>query len=482
MRPTLVPRLLLVICVLLLNLNIATAAFRGAVYDSSPFRNLQDDMNNDMNKDKNNDMNKDEETPEPTPEPTRQPTPFPTPAPTPRPTPFPSKPPTPSPTPAPIDDTLPTGNPPPPPTVRPTTAPSLQPLPGTVGNLVLSLSVVYVHADHVVVGRQRNLHENDYDAADITEGRAPELVQAVLSSLLELLCSTSGLGVRVVGDASSLEATDYCTANGLRFLQEDKEETIVVSTARLGVTDSSAESLEWTRWEVAFPVVQVGSRYLETALENDPTLVEDSLKQEGLSMFQSVAMLALEAKIQDGGLDADWPEDYKASVTTKEVATHGGDNTEDPPQAQNNGGGATEPLDPAPLHALRVVGVLLLIATCGTCLLLVKKSSKRRMEREWDVEYKERGRGGLVTEEGLDYMLEVGRQQSMAHVNVPSEGRTSLESSVEVEPDLPPMEMSVPPAPIQDKGLLGDVESEMDNDDDVDMFGDGTNGSHPHIA
>ena len=71
-----------------------------------------------------------------------------------------------------------------------------------------------------------------------------------------------------------------------------------------------------------------------------------------------------------------------------------------------------DPIDPATFHALRVTGMALLLVTIFLSFVLVKISSRRKEERELDIAEAKMERGGLVTEEGLDLMLDIGRRES----------------------------------------------------------------------
>lgn len=56
-----------------------------------------------------------------------------------------------------------------------------------------------------------------------------------------------------------------------------------------------------------------------------------------------------------------------------------------------------DPIDPATFHALRVTGMALLLVTIFLSFVLVKISSRRKEEREFDIAEAKVERGGLVT-------------------------------------------------------------------------------------
>lgn len=157
------------------------------------------------------------------------------------------------------------------------------------------------------------------------------------------------------------------------------------------VQDRTIRGVEYTEWTIEYPVLQIGNTYEAMANENGDA--------ESLAMMESVAQLALKARIEDGGFD-ERLETGEASIVGLELDTWLADK------------GYYEPLNPAPLHGLRIAGIALLIVSFVVTLFITNLANKRRIEKEWDAEFKERGKGGLVTEEGLDYMLEAGRHQS----------------------------------------------------------------------
>ena len=166
--------------------------------------------------------------------------------------------------------------------------------------------------------------------------------------------------------------------------------------------DAKEGPYNFTRCRMRYLVMNIGPVYVDMAQENSGT---------ALDMMESVVQLAIDVRINAGDFD-DWlsSQAVQTSVVGKEVDTW----TKDPNSANNNQVVvvASLGLDPGPLHSLRVGGIALLILTLLFWVLLCRRSAERRKEREWDLVYKVRGRGGLGTEEGLDFMLQVGRQES----------------------------------------------------------------------
>uniref|UniRef100_A0A7S2LNE8 Uncharacterized protein n=1 Tax=Leptocylindrus danicus TaxID=163516 RepID=A0A7S2LNE8_9STRA len=64
-------------------------------------------------------------------------------------------------------------------------------------------------------------------------------------------------------------------------------------------------------------------------------------------------------------------------------------------------------LDPAPLHGIRVAGIVLFLLTVFAIIVLFGTASRRKQERERESERLKHVAGGLATEEGVDQILGV---------------------------------------------------------------------------
>jgi len=69
-----------------------------------------------------------------------------------------------------------------------------------------------------------------------------------------------------------------------------------------------------------------------------------------------------------------------------------------------------QPLDPAPLHPIRIAGIVLLLFTVSFTSLLFGLAKRRKEEREREIEKMKNAMGGLGTEEGVNEILDVGRR------------------------------------------------------------------------
>ena len=250
------------------------------------------------------------------------------------------------------------------------------------------------------------------DALDFVLGREELLVLAVKQSINRILCADTDLDVWTSRDGDSLCYTfTENNNNTTRHLQQqvtgrvkaNYEGALRDDLAITVVDNGRTARFNYTEWRVAYPVNRVGALYNQMAAENDGTAID---------MIESVAQLALDVRIDSGDVD-DWlQEQHKAprlAVVGKEDQTWNEDNPTAPPLTVEE---LPESIVPAPLHGLRIAGFIMLVLSVGFWLLLIHMSGVRKKEREWDEEFRERGRGGLGTEEGLDYMLEVGRNNN----------------------------------------------------------------------
>lgn len=225
-------------------------------------------------------------------------------------------------------------------------------------------------------------------SASVLVEREADLVTNVTDALLFFLCQDTDFAF--LNGAN--EQTCPATRRGLRKLEDNEYagESILRPDQKQGVLqDRSQGGFNYTVWMLEYPVMQIGDNYMDTSEDN------------ALQTMQSVAQVALNVRINNGDFDERLGNGVQTAVVGTEVAAW----TEELE-------GYYDPLDPAPLHALRVAGIILFLFSTAVTCFISHLAKQRRIEREWDAEYKERGKGGLVTEEGLDYMLEASRKQS----------------------------------------------------------------------
>ena len=338
---------------------------RGVPRQRSSRRRLQVDKNTTNPDDKNPDKNA-------TPSPTIVPTIIATPSPTIVPTSVPIA--TPSPTIVPTNVPITTDAP-----SSPSTDDNgdVAPVAPPVGNLTLRLYVV----------------DDTTSASDVNEGRASDLWNGVLAGLLEVQCK-SGF-VMVV--EQTVEGTNACaTADPTRRILQREDDSVIWASAQVSVYDDEEGEQQYMDWTVVYSVLQSGANYLEDSNSQDGALVA----------MEADAMKALSGYIQDGSMDKNLPDTAKSYAVEPEEDADA-DNDDD-----RYSGEVKEPIDPADFHALRVAGMALLVVTVALSFVLVKIASRRKDERKLERAVTKLELGGLVTEEGLDLMLDIGRRES----------------------------------------------------------------------
>jgi hypothetical protein len=245
-----------------------------------------------------------------------------------------------------------------------------------VGNLVMHLYIV----------------DDTSSASYVNEGRSDDLLQGVIAGMLEVQCN---VGLVMVLE-KSVDGTNACDSLKRRSLQSRQDDSVVWTTARVSVTDELKEDGEkYMNWTVVFPVLQIGAHYVDIGGD------------EALVAMQAETGTALSEYIQGGDMDTKLPDTAKSYAVDQEI----GDTGENDDWRYS--GEIKSPIDPDPFHTLRMTGVVLFFVTAVFSFLLVKIASRRKLEREMDVVTAKNKLGGLVTEEGLDLMLETGRRESL---------------------------------------------------------------------
>ena len=174
------------------------------------------------------------------------------------------------------------------------------------------------------------------------------------------------------------------------------------------VKDIDTPALNYTLWTIQYPVMSVGQVYIETAMINSGSrpLVEDELLTESVLVMERVGQLALMVGISSGQMDSMLPNGTLTSVVKMEEETFLTDTQVE----------STQALNPPAMNALRVAGIVIFVSMFVLSTVLVRLARRRKKEREWDDHFKELANGGLVTEEGLNYILDIGRGSQSMHV------------------------------------------------------------------
>jgi hypothetical protein len=233
-------------------------------------------------------------------------------------------------------------------------------------------------------------------ALDIILGKNAPLVKALKTGVADILCTETDFNlVDASGQSVCTKRPVAPSSTSTSILRDDLVE--------MTVQDEQLPLLNFTAWTIQYPVVSVGQVYVDTAIANGVTPEDGgndngtNLQDAGIRMMERVGQLALLVELSSTDFDARLPEGVLASAVNQEVPTFLGQV------------GYTEQLDPAPLHGLRLAGLIMLAITSVATSLFVNLARSRKKEREWDERFKELASGGLVTEEGLDYLLDAGR-------------------------------------------------------------------------
>jgi len=178
-----------------------------------------------------------------------------------------------------------------------------------------------------------------------------------------------------------------------------------VDQTRVTVEIQTKENNSYSVWQLSFPVVQIGEIY-------------QMEQEDALRLVEVEAQASITAKIEDGSMDSELQGKFSAVGSEEEKWNLTISNlTSINSSTSNLRPIVWTPVELEPFDPLRVLGMGMFVVTAVIAWFIMHMSHKRRMEREWDADFKERGKGGLVTEEGVDYMLAAGRKQSQQHLS-----------------------------------------------------------------
>jgi hypothetical protein len=221
-------------------------------------------------------------------------------------------------------------------------------------------------------------------ASSVNEGRSSDLLHGVTAGLLEVECQ---VGLNMVLE-KNVDGTSVCDSARRRRLQRE-DDSVAWSHARVTVADKETKNgVKYMDWTVVFSVLQIGAYYGNV-----------SSADEALLAIQAETGTALVEYIQGGFMDTKLPDAAMSYATDQDI--------------EDDAGYFSDYLDAHPFHALRMTGVGLFFVTLLLTFILFKISSGRKLERETDAALAKNKLGGLVTEEGLDLMLDTGRQESL---------------------------------------------------------------------
>jgi hypothetical protein len=256
----------------------------------------------------------------------------------------------------------------------------------------------------------------DYHVHKNNEESGEFFTNDVLDVLDDFLCQEADLIVMTTNgdedDSSNSNRTTLCrnwnVSTGSSSSRLRHENSTVV--------DASEAEVEWTEWIITYAILHVSQKVSDLAEvmmgdedEDDETPVSKEL------VMQQVTQLALDVTILEGAMDSLLLEGgVRWSSTDQEVATfqpfvvqqrRTGDDT-------NNNNGDDRDYE-APDHRLRITGIVLLVVDTCITLYLRRLGRLRLEQRESETAKKQKELGGLITEEGLDRILDIGKLESM---------------------------------------------------------------------
>jgi hypothetical protein len=236
-------------------------------------------------------------------------------------------------------------------------------------------------------------------AVDVLIGKVPLLLQALKVAIAYILCIETDF--QLVDDTME----DICNN---RTRRQESGSVLRNDLLNFSVKDIDTPALNYTLWTIQYPVMSVGQVYIETAMINSGSrpLVEDELLTESVLVMERVGQLALMVGISSGQMDSMLPNGTLTSVVKMEEETFLTDTQVE----------STQALNPPAMNALRVAGIVIFVSMFVLSTVLVRLARRRKKEREWDDHFKELANGGLVTEEGLNYILDIGRGSQSMHV------------------------------------------------------------------
>jgi hypothetical protein len=226
----------------------------------------------------------------------------------------------------------------------------------------------------------------------IVRGKQTKLIANVTDALLRCLCQETNFVF--LDDKNNL---DSCQDQQIHRLLVDNTGAKVIfdgdsilrpDQVEFILSDRSKEEFQYTEWMVEYPVIQIGNNYLDAS--KDP-----------LHTMQAHAQKAVNSQLNKGLLWDPALFGSRMAVVGQEVETW-----------RYPIFTYYKALNPAPFHTLRVAGIILLILSASVTYFITSLAKQRRIEREWEAEFKERGKGGLQTEEGVLHMLETGRNNA----------------------------------------------------------------------
>jgi hypothetical protein len=250
-----------------------------------------------------------------------------------------------------------------------------------------------------------------------------DLVNQVLDALDEFLCQETDFSV--VADLNY--SKDLCRArrehssNALWWWDGMQQQDSIVTRDRfVTIDDGSSEGIRWTTWSVVYNIVQVGEQFKNLAASellnytdsnNNQVLsgeeVQSFMIESSVTLMGDVAQLALDVIIREGTMDLLlYDMGARTSIVGNEVNTF--------KTALLQEGDDTILNHFVTNHAIRIIGAIMFVTNLVVASFLMIEGRRRRIQRDLRARMQEKEKKcDLVTDEGVDSMLKMGRKQSM---------------------------------------------------------------------
>jgi len=234
----------------------------------------------------------------------------------------------------------------------------------------------------------------------------------ILDAIVNILCADTEFAFY---DRDDL----ICPSQDVAISELGKYSQLRVDQTAVTFEFQAYSNIRFSKWMLLFPVTQIGELF-----QMEP---EDALR-----LVQVEAQASITRKIQDGTMDSMLNETF--AVVGLEKATWSLDTNQNSinPILSLEESPRWIPLELRKMPPLRIIGIVMFLLTSFVAWMIVHYATKSRMQREWDAEFKDRGKGGLVTEEGVDYMLDMGRHESHRLKTTPSAPDMDMEDTLKL--------------------------------------------------
>ena len=273
--------------------------------------------------------------------------------------------------------------------------------------------------------------------------------ESVINALREFLCEDTklvvvntnyktvcrhgdGLSSISTGGSSSttsVRSSSSSSSSISDFLAQSNEEETYLADQISDLVIIQYDDIQWMTWYVYYDVIYVGKTFVEQAKMMNITNQED--------FMEDVTQLALDVSIMEGGMDSRMKgTGLRMSMVGQEVDTFEGLTV---PQNTDSDGGnddSNETIEELDFQQggtiLQWIGITMFLVNLFVFLLLTNLARRRRLERESKAKLDEnllKERAGLVTEYGVNHMLDISRGESLRILRTKKMYHSSWEDS-----------------------------------------------------